>query len=143
MYLALNIQFKNIALAGRLASLLTWDHFITSLHQYLDHLKRAAAAAAAVTSTATTVGGQHLPPHLQYPHLYASSTDVFSPPSSTDALFTQQQQLVNQHVQPMDMQQQQHHQSSTPPTPEIQPEELDALRSVVGLITRVCFMVSD
>ncbi|KAM3173234.1 hypothetical protein ACTXT7_012909 [Hymenolepis weldensis] len=134
VYLALNIQFKNHALAGRLASLLTWDHFITSLHQYLDHLKRAAAAAAAVTSTATTVGGQHLPPHL-----YASSTDAFSPPSSTDALFTQQQQLVNQHVQPMDMQQQ-HQQSSTPPTPEIQPEELDALRSVVGLITRVCFM---
>lgn len=36
----------------------------------------------------------------------------------------------------MDMQQ-----STAPMTPEIQPEELEALRIVVALITRVCFMV--
>ncbi|VDO06336.1 unnamed protein product [Rodentolepis nana] len=135
--LCFNLLKATATSGGRLASLLTWDHFITSLHQYLDHLKSAAAAAAAATYTTTTVGGQQLPPHLQYPHLYAPSIDAFPPPPPSGySLLTQQQQLVNQHVQPMDMQQQ----TSTPATPEIQPEELDALRSVVGLITRVCFM---
>uniref|UniRef100_A0A5K3FVW7 Mediator of RNA polymerase II transcription subunit 5 n=1 Tax=Mesocestoides corti TaxID=53468 RepID=A0A5K3FVW7_MESCO len=61
--LCFNLLKATASSGGRLASLLTWDHFITSLQQYLEHLKRAAAVEP-------DTGSQPL--HLQHPHLYYS-----------------------------------------------------------------------
>ncbi|KAL5110330.1 hypothetical protein TcWFU_004970 [Taenia crassiceps] len=117
--LCFNLLKATASSGGRLASLLTWDHFISSLQQYLDHLKRATTITSGVGA-----GGQPL--HLQHPHLYHQSTAA-SMLSAGDPHFMQQQQ------------EQQQLQSGSVPL-EIQPEELEALRIVVSLITRVCIM---
>ncbi|KAL5961602.1 hypothetical protein TSMEX_010668 [Taenia solium] len=116
--LCFNLLKATASSGGRLASLLTWDHFISSLQQYLDHLKRAA------TVTGVGAGGQPL--HLQHPHLYHQSTAASMVPASDPHLMQQQQE-------------QQQPQSASVPL-EIQPEELEALRVVVSLITRVSIM---
>ncbi|KAH9283133.1 Nuclear pore complex protein [Echinococcus granulosus] len=116
--LCFNLLKATASSGGRLASLLTWDHFISSLQQYLEHLKRATTITSGVG-----MGGQPL--HLQHPHLYHQSTAA-SMVAAGDSHFVQQQQ-------------EQQLQSALVPL-EIQPEEVEALRIVVALITRVCIM---
>ncbi|VDM15815.1 unnamed protein product [Hydatigera taeniaeformis] len=117
--LCFNLLKATASSGGRLASLLTWDHFISSLQQYLDHLKRATTIISGVA-----VGAQPL--HLEHPYLYHQSTISSMVPASGPHLMQQQRE-------------QQQLQSASAPL-EIQPEELGALRIVVALITRVSVM---
>ncbi len=80
--LCFNLLKATASSGGRLATILTWDHFINSLHQYLEHLKSVPPMMA---------GNQSL--QSQYPHLY----------QPTDQAKQQQAASVMWEIQPEEL----------------------------------------
>ncbi|KAL7064958.1 hypothetical protein AAHC03_04909 [Spirometra sp. Aus1] len=134
--LCFNLLKTTVTTGGRLINLLTWDHFIQSLQQYLEHFKLVTptTASAGGLRDAASLGlrGAGVPLHLQHPHLYQTALCEF--PGTRG--FGAGSGIPGGQLTPLLPQQQQQQQ----PPAEIQPEEVEALRAVVALITRVALI---
>uniref|UniRef100_A0A0X3Q2Y9 Nuclear pore complex protein Nup205 n=1 Tax=Schistocephalus solidus TaxID=70667 RepID=A0A0X3Q2Y9_SCHSO len=134
--LCFNLLKTTVTTGGRLANLLTWDHFIQSLQQYLEHFKlvpHTTASSGGLRETASLgLRGAALPLHLQHPHLYQTALCDFP---GTQGFGTGTGFFRGQPTPQIPQQQQQQQ-----PPAEIQPEEVEALRAVVALITRIALI---